>query len=89
MVALAKDSIAVNKDMTASGLVGRSLLDKDGIKWQDGPLTAVVRLGAIRNLDEVVMESWRIPMSLLLSSFGIILKRQLKNCISAVSSYTA
>ncbi|HEB54898.1 MAG TPA: AAA family ATPase, partial [Gammaproteobacteria bacterium] len=30
-------TVACNEDMTASDLVGRFLLDKDGTKWQDGP----------------------------------------------------
>ena len=40
--------------MTASDLVGRFLLDKDGTKWQDGPLTLAARIGAICYLDEIV-----------------------------------
>ncbi len=47
-------SVACNEDMTASDLVGRYLLDKDGTKWQDGPLTTAARIGAICYLDEVV-----------------------------------
>lgn len=47
-------TVACNEDMTASDLVGRFLLDKDGTKWQDGPLTTAARLGAICYLDEVV-----------------------------------
>lgn len=47
-------SVACNEDMTASDLVGRFLLDKDGTKWQDGPLTMAARIGAICYLDEVV-----------------------------------
>ncbi len=47
-------TIACNEDMTASDLVGRFLLDKDGTKWQDGPLTTAARIGAICYLDEVV-----------------------------------
>jgi len=47
-------SVACNEDMTASDLVGRFLLDKDGTKWQDGPLTLAARIGAICYLDEVV-----------------------------------
>lgn len=47
-------TVACNEDMTASDLVGRFLLDKDGTKWQDGPLTTAVRIGAICYLDEVV-----------------------------------
>jgi nitric oxide reductase NorQ protein len=40
-------SVACNEDMTASDLVGRFLLDKDGTKWQDGPLTTAARIGAL------------------------------------------
>lgn len=47
-------TVACNEDMTASDLVGRFLLDKDGTKWQDGPLTLAARMGAICYLDEVV-----------------------------------
>jgi len=47
-------TVACNEDMTASDLVGRFLLDKDGTKWQDGPLTLAARIGAICYLDEVV-----------------------------------
>ncbi len=47
-------TVACNEDMTASDLVGRFLLDKDGTKWQDGPLATAARLGAICYLDEVV-----------------------------------
>lgn len=47
-------TIACNEDMTASDLVGRFLLDKDGTKWQDGPLTTAARIGAICYLDEIV-----------------------------------
>ncbi|MBF0256171.1 MAG: AAA family ATPase, partial [Gammaproteobacteria bacterium] len=32
-------TVACNEDMTASDLVGRFLLDINGTKWQDGPLT--------------------------------------------------
>jgi len=32
-------TVAWNEDMTASDLVGRFLLDINGTKWQDGPLT--------------------------------------------------
>jgi len=46
--------VACNEDMTASDLVGRFLLDRDGTKWQDGPLTTASRIGAICYLDEVV-----------------------------------
>ena len=47
-------TVACNEDMTAADLVGRFLLDRDGTRWQDGPLTAAARMGAICYLDEVV-----------------------------------
>ncbi len=47
-------TVACNEDMTASDLVGRFLLDKDGTRWHDGPLTLAARIGAICYLDEVV-----------------------------------
>ncbi len=47
-------TVACNEDMTASDLVGRYLLDADGTRWQDGPLTVAARIGAICYLDEVV-----------------------------------
>ncbi len=47
-------TVACNEDMTASDLVGRFLLDKEGTVWQDGPLTTAARMGAICYLDEVV-----------------------------------
>lgn len=47
-------TVACNEDMTASDLVGRFLLDRDGTKWQDGPLATAARIGAICYLDEVV-----------------------------------
>lgn len=47
-------TVACNEDMTASDLVGRFLLDANGTKWQDGPLTTAARIGAICYLDEVV-----------------------------------
>lgn len=47
-------TVACNEDMTASDLVGRFLLDANGTRWQDGPLTTAARLGAICYLDEVV-----------------------------------
>ncbi|MFN3280073.1 MAG: CbbQ/NirQ/NorQ/GpvN family protein [Tabrizicola sp.] len=47
-------TVACNEDMTASDLVGRFLLDADGTRWQDGPLTFAARHGAICYLDEVV-----------------------------------
>ncbi len=47
-------TVACNEDMTASDLVGRFLLDREGTRWQDGPLTIAARIGAIVYLDEVV-----------------------------------
>ncbi|HQT82175.1 MAG: AAA family ATPase [Ferrovum sp. 37-45-19] len=47
-------TVACNEDMTASDLVGRFLLDRDGTRWQDGPLALAARFGAICYLDEVV-----------------------------------
>jgi len=47
-------TVACNEDMTASDLVGRYLLDADGTRWVDGPLTTAARIGAICYLDEVV-----------------------------------
>jgi len=46
--------VACNEDMTASDLVGRYLLDADGTRWLDGPLTTAARFGAICYLDEIV-----------------------------------
>ncbi|MCK5446358.1 MAG: CbbQ/NirQ/NorQ/GpvN family protein [Rhodospirillaceae bacterium] len=47
-------TVACNEDMTASDLVGRYLLDADGTRWIDGPLTVAARIGAICYLDEIV-----------------------------------
>lgn len=47
-------TVACHEDMTASDLVGRFLLDAQGTRWQDGPLTVAARIGAICYLDEVV-----------------------------------
>ena len=47
-------TVACNEDMTASDLVGRFLLDINGTKWHDGPLTVAARIGAVCYLDEVV-----------------------------------
>ncbi|MCY1511590.1 Denitrification regulatory protein NirQ [compost metagenome] len=47
-------TVSCNEDMTASDLVGRFLLDANGTRWQDGPLTTAARIGAICYLDEVV-----------------------------------
>jgi nitric oxide reductase NorQ protein len=47
-------TVACNEDMTASDLVGRYLLEANGTRWLDGPLTTAARIGAICYLDEVV-----------------------------------
>jgi nitric oxide reductase NorQ protein len=47
-------TVACHEDLTASDLVGRYLLDTDGTRWVDGPLTRAVKIGAICYLDEIV-----------------------------------
>ena len=47
-------TVACNEDMTASDLVGRYLLESNGTRWLDGPLTTAARIGAICYLDEIV-----------------------------------
>ncbi|CAI8014873.1 Protein CbbQ [Geodia barretti] len=47
-------TIACHEDLTASDLVGRYLLDSDGTRWIDGPMTRAVKTGAILYLDEIV-----------------------------------
>jgi nitric oxide reductase NorQ protein len=47
-------TVACHEDLTASDLVGRYLLDVDGTRWIDGPLTRAVKVGAICYLDEIV-----------------------------------
>jgi nitric oxide reductase NorQ protein len=47
-------TVACNEDITAGDLVGRWLLDAQGTRWQDGPLTLAARHGANCYLDEVV-----------------------------------
>ena len=47
-------TVACNEDMTASDLLGRYLLEANGTRWLDGPLTTAVRTGAICYLDEIV-----------------------------------
>lgn len=47
-------TVACNEDTTAGDLLGRWLLDDNGTRWQDGPLTLAARHGAICYLDEVV-----------------------------------
>ena len=47
-------TIACHEDLTSSDLVGRYLLDANGTRWMDGPMTRAVKSGAILYLDEVV-----------------------------------
>lgn len=47
-------TVACHEDLTASDLVGRYLLDSNGTRWIDGPLTRAVKAGGICYLDEVV-----------------------------------
>jgi nitric oxide reductase NorQ protein len=47
-------SVACHEDLTASDLVGRYLLEPEGTRWIDGPLTRAVKTGGICYLDEVV-----------------------------------
>jgi nitric oxide reductase NorQ protein len=47
-------TVACHEDLSAADLVGRWLLDADGTRWQDGPLTQAARMGAICYLDELV-----------------------------------
>ena len=47
-------TVACHEDLTASDLVGRYLIDAEGTRWIDGPLTRAVKVGAICYLDEIV-----------------------------------
>lgn len=47
-------TVSCQEDLTASDLLGRFILEKDGTRWVDGPLTGSVRNGGICYLDEVV-----------------------------------
>ncbi|MCM5571883.1 CbbQ/NirQ/NorQ/GpvN family protein [Burkholderiaceae bacterium FT117] len=47
-------TVACHEDLTAGDLVGRWLLDAEGTRWHDGPLTMAARHGAICYLDEIV-----------------------------------
>lgn len=47
-------TLACNEDLGAADLIGRWLLDAEGTRWQDGPLTLAARHGAICYLDELV-----------------------------------
>lgn len=46
-------TVACNEDLTASDLVGRWLIDAQGMRWRDGPLALAARFGAICYLDEI------------------------------------
>lgn len=47
-------TVACHDDLSASDLVGRHLIGREGTFWSDGPLAKAVREGAICYLDEVV-----------------------------------
>jgi nitric oxide reductase NorQ protein len=47
-------TVACHEDLNAGDLIGRWLLDGDGTRWQDGPLTLAARFGGICYLDEFV-----------------------------------
>jgi nitric oxide reductase NorQ protein len=47
-------TVACHEDLTAGDLVGRFLLRGGETRWEDGPLTRAVRMGAICYLDEIV-----------------------------------
>ncbi len=47
-------TIACHEDLTASDLIGRYVLEPEGTRWIDGPLTRAVKVGGICYLDEIV-----------------------------------
>lgn len=47
-------TVACHDDLSASDLVGRWMIDAQGTRWQDGPLTQAARFGALCYLDELV-----------------------------------
>lgn len=47
-------TVSCHEDMTGTDLLGRYLLEKNGTKWIDGPLTTAARSGAVCYLDEIV-----------------------------------
>jgi nitric oxide reductase NorQ protein len=47
-------TVACHEDLTAGDLVGRFVIEHDGSRWVDGPVTAAVRHGGLCYLDEVV-----------------------------------
>jgi nitric oxide reductase NorQ protein len=47
-------TVACHEDLTASDLVGRYLLEPEGTRWIDGPLTRAVKTGGMCYLDEII-----------------------------------
>ncbi len=47
-------TVACHEDLTGSDLVGRYLIEAEGTRWIDGPLSRAVKAGGICYLDEVV-----------------------------------
>lgn len=47
-------TVACHEDLSANDLTGRWLLDAEGTRWNDGPLTLAARHGAICYLDEML-----------------------------------
>lgn len=47
-------TVVCHDDLSASDLIGRHLINKNGTYWQDGPLTKAVREGGICYLDEII-----------------------------------
>ena len=47
-------TVACHEDLTAGDLIGRFVIEHDGSRWVDGPVTAAVRHGGLCYLDEVV-----------------------------------
>ncbi len=47
-------TVACHEDLTASDLIGRYLLEPEGTRWIDGPLTRAVKSGGICYLDEII-----------------------------------
>ncbi|HEY4464931.1 MAG TPA: CbbQ/NirQ/NorQ/GpvN family protein [Streptosporangiaceae bacterium] len=47
-------TVACHEDLTAGDLLGRFVIEHDGSRWVDGPVTAAVRHGGLCYLDEVV-----------------------------------
>ncbi len=47
-------TVVCNEETSATDLLGRYLLNKEGTEWLDGPVTQAVKEGGILYLDEVV-----------------------------------